>query len=106
MNPSTCFSVSLICAAAICAGELVGKPTKTMIAATIMWYMAQPSALRIRVAPHPGNQGKIEHMTATEFGLMCCGQATAQIYASRHLHSFFGSIASSHKARSVGDWCG
>jgi hypothetical protein len=61
MNPSTCFSVSLICAALTCAGEPVGKPTKTTAtAATIMWYMAEPPALRIGT-PHPGTKANIEH---------------------------------------------
>ena len=56
MNPSTCFSVSLICAAATCAGEAVGKPTKTTaIDATKIRYMAM-----WRMAEPPGTYGKIE----------------------------------------------
>ena len=32
--------------------------------------------MRIRVAPPSRNYGKIELITAAEFGLMCCGQTT------------------------------
>src|SRR5262249_9763709 len=49
INPSTCFSVSLICVTATCACTLV--LTKTTAIAAIMrrsiWCMAEPPALRI-----------------------------------------------------------
>src|SRR5262245_3216553 len=53
-NPSTCFSVSLICVTASLAGALIGKLTKataidTMVRRSI-WYMAEPFTLHPRAA--------------------------------------------------------
>src|ERR1700732_1048790 len=48
-NPSTCFSVSLICVATTCADTLAGKLTKATAIATMVrrsiWYMAEPPRL-------------------------------------------------------------
>src|SRR5262245_12533384 len=65
MNPSTCFSVSLICVTATRAGALVGKLAKTTAIAAMVrrsiWYMAEP--------PHVAHPAPPQAAAALPFAL-------------------------------------